>query len=38
VDRVGAMFDLSGRERAAVPPVPKLPAGLVAAGPGGNRF
>ncbi|KAJ6544070.1 hypothetical protein B0H19DRAFT_1169507 [Mycena capillaripes] len=37
VDRVGAMFDLSGRERAAVPPVPKLPAGLLA-GPGGNRF
>ncbi|KAJ6468418.1 hypothetical protein C8R45DRAFT_470424 [Mycena sanguinolenta] len=35
VDRVGAMFDLSGRERPAVPPVPKLPAGLMA---GGNRF
>ncbi|KAJ7242806.1 hypothetical protein B0H12DRAFT_1074223 [Mycena haematopus] len=37
VSRVGAMFDLSGRERerAVVPPVPKLPAGLVA---GGNRF
>ncbi|KAF7330298.1 hypothetical protein MVEN_02467700 [Mycena venus] len=38
VDRVGAMYDLSGRERPAVPPVPKLPAGLVMAGPGGNRF
>ncbi|KAJ6466604.1 hypothetical protein C8R47DRAFT_1326241 [Mycena vitilis] len=39
VDRVGVMFDLSGRERAAVPPVPKLPsAALLAAGPGGNRF
>ncbi|KAF8207149.1 hypothetical protein K438DRAFT_1815794 [Mycena galopus ATCC 62051] len=38
VNRVEAMFDLSGRERAAVPPVPRLPAGLVAAGPVGNRF
>ncbi|KAJ7841306.1 hypothetical protein B0H14DRAFT_1045960 [Mycena olivaceomarginata] len=38
VNRVGEMFDLSGRERSAAPPVPKLPAGLVAGGPGGNRF
>ncbi|KAJ7039585.1 hypothetical protein C8F04DRAFT_295375 [Mycena alexandri] len=38
VQRVGVMFDLSGRERNAVPPVPKLPAALLAAGPGGNRF
>jgi len=37
VERVGRLFDLSGRERSAVPPVPKLPASLVAAG-GGNRF
>ncbi|KAJ7914938.1 hypothetical protein B0H13DRAFT_2001733 [Mycena leptocephala] len=38
VERVGAMFDLSGRERSAIPPVPKLPPSLLAAGPGGNRF
>ncbi|KAJ7183149.1 hypothetical protein C8R46DRAFT_1209317 [Mycena filopes] len=38
VQRVGTIFDLSGRERNVVPPVPKLPAGLLAAGPGGNRF
>ncbi|KAJ7116393.1 hypothetical protein C8R44DRAFT_792413 [Mycena epipterygia] len=38
VERVGVMFDLSGREKGrAVPPVPKLPAALLAAG-GGNRF
>ncbi|KAJ7454759.1 hypothetical protein FB451DRAFT_653001 [Mycena latifolia] len=37
VERVGVMFDLSGRERSAIPPVPKLPAGLVTAGVG-NRF
>ncbi|KAJ7650708.1 hypothetical protein FB45DRAFT_997532 [Roridomyces roridus] len=37
VDRVGSMFDLSGRERSAIPPVPKLPAAL-AAGAVGNRF
>ncbi|KAJ7678497.1 hypothetical protein B0H17DRAFT_1078413 [Mycena rosella] len=35
VERVGAMFDLSGRERSAIPPVPKIPAALVG---GGNRF
>ncbi|KAJ7106497.1 hypothetical protein C8R43DRAFT_209855 [Mycena crocata] len=39
VERVGVMFDLSGRERSRVPPVPKLPAAFLAAGgPGGNRF
>ncbi|KAJ6570169.1 hypothetical protein DFH09DRAFT_1080325 [Mycena vulgaris] len=42
VERVGVMFDLSGRERpaGAVPPVPKLPAHalMAAGGPGGNRF
>jgi hypothetical protein len=35
VDRVGVMFDLSGRERSAIPPVPRLPPAMVA---GGNRF
>ncbi|KAK7032790.1 hypothetical protein R3P38DRAFT_3264791 [Favolaschia claudopus] len=35
VDRVGKMYDSSGREKAAVPPVPKIPAGLVGVG---NRF
>ncbi|KAJ7746644.1 hypothetical protein B0H16DRAFT_1692667 [Mycena metata] len=38
VQRVGVMFDLSGRERNVVPPVPKLPTAFLAGGPGGNRF
>ncbi|KAJ7510417.1 hypothetical protein B0H11DRAFT_1187899 [Mycena galericulata] len=37
VERVHVTFDLSGRERSAVPPVPKLPPSAMAAG-GGNRF
>ncbi|KAF7295199.1 hypothetical protein MIND_01058700 [Mycena indigotica] len=35
VDRVGAMFDSTGRERPAAPPVPRLPPELLA---GANRF
>jgi len=36
VDRVGVMFDLSGRERSVIPPVPRLPSALAAGV--GNRF
>ncbi|KAJ6630998.1 hypothetical protein B0H10DRAFT_702776 [Mycena sp. CBHHK59/15] len=38
VEHVGAIFDLSGRERSVIPPMPKVPPTLLAAGNGRNRF